>query len=684
MVDPMMYERSPHKNQVSQTSDSATIDLLQKVTLGELFEHAEKLQASGDAASSATLYKNWIACNASSELLYAAYYNYGVALDKSGDRLGAVNATRETIRLNQDFHQPYINLARLLEDSGQVGDAVLQYQDLANRLRGINGPSVKIKLVALHQLARVLETHKLDGPAEETLKHSLEISIAQPEVIQHWISLRLRQCKWPVVAGWDPSQSGTIVSGISPLSLANYADEPIFQLSRAWKYNKDCIKPPANPRSLKIHTPGLERQRSKLRIGYVSSDFREHAVGFAMTEVFEQHDRNQFEIFAYYCGIDRVDPTRLRIMASSDSWIDINGLSDEQAAAKIREDAVDILVDLNGYTKDARTRVFSFRPAPIAVNWFGYPGSMGSPYHHYIIADDQIIPPGHEIYYSESVKRLSCYQPNDRKRKVSASVPIRSDERLPEDVFVYCCLNGVQKITSQIFECWITILSQVPASVLWLLGGADDTNARLRGLAAQEGVSPERLIFAGMKPNPEHLARYALADLFLDTFPYGAHTTAADAMWMGVPILTIPGKSFASRVCASLANAAGLGELVCPTREAYVARAIEFGANPDRLSKYREILSLGRKTSVLFDTSRCVRELENAYGMMWQEFEAGRRPIPDLSNMDIYHEIGIELVLEDKIPSAEEDYHLLYKDKLLVRDIVSPIKADARLWSGKS
>ena len=683
MVPFMLHERNSHKGLAIQASESASFGLLQKVTIGELFDHAEKLQASGDAASSAALYKSWIACNASNELLYAAYYNYGVALDKAGDRFGAINATREAIRLKPDFHPPYINLGRLLEDSGQALEAVLQWQALTNRLHEINGTSVRNKLLALHQLGRVLESHHLDGPAEETLRQSLDISIAQPDVAQHWFALRLRQCKWPVIAGWDPAQSASLVAGISPLSLANYVDDPLFLLSRGWKYNKEFIKPLANPRSIPVHSPGLKRQRGKLRIGYVSSDFREHAVGFAMTDVFEEHDRNHFEIFAYYCGIDRVDPTRLRIRDSADHWTEINDLSDEQAAAKIREDEVDILVDLNGYTKDARTRVFSFGPAPIVVNWFGFPGTMGTPYHHYIIADEHIIPKGSEIFYSEKVERLSCYQPNDRKRKVSADIPVRSDEGLPGAAFVYCCLNGMQKITSQMFGCWMTILGQVPGSVLWLLGGDDDTNARLRGLAQQKGVAPERLIFAAKKPNPEHLARYALADLFLDTFPYGAHTTAADAMWMGVPVLTTPGTSFATRVCASLAHAGGIGELVCPTPEIYVARAIELGRNAKTISELKERLTTARHSSLLFDTPRLVGELENLYRGMWEEFQAGRRPVPDLSNLDIYHEIGVELALEGASPSTQDDYRRLYRDRLETRNCISPIKADARLWNGE-
>ncbi len=367
-------------------------------------------------------------------------------------------------------------------------------------------------------------------------------------------------------------------------------------------------------------------------------------------------------------------------MKSADRWLDINGLSDEQAAAEIGADEIDILVDLNGYTKDARTRIFSLRPTPVAVNWFGFPGTMGSPYHHYIIADESIIPQESEIYYSEKVVRLSCYQPNDRKRRAAAELPRRADEGLPDDGFVYCCLNGMQKTTPPIFSAWMSILTQTPGSVLWLLGGGDETNARLQGLAAQSGVAPERLIFAAKKANPEHLARYVLADVFLDTFPYGAHTTAADAMWMGVPIVTMPGKSFASRVCAGLAKAGGIGELVCPTLEIYVARAVELGRNPRMVSALKQKLVAGRQSSLLFDTPRLVRELEGLYRGMWEDFQRGRRPVPDLSNLDAYHEIALDLGLENRVPSEPDDYRRVYQDRLAVRHRIDPIRPDSRLW----
>jgi predicted O-linked N-acetylglucosamine transferase (SPINDLY family) len=506
--------------------------------------------------------------------------------------------------------------------------------------------------------------------------------VAQPAVIQHWIAMRQRQCKWPVVVGWDHVRTEALMAGISPLSLANLSDDPLFQLSRACAYNRELIGPLHRLGAGSIGAPTPRQKSGRLRIGYVSSDFREHAVGFAMTDVLEQHDKSAFEIHAYYCGIGRVDPTRTRIRDSVDSWFEINGLTDEQAAARIRDDEIDILVDLNGYTKDARTRVFAHRPAPIAVNWFGFPGTMGSPYHHYIIADEHVIPPGSDCYYSEKVLRLPCYQANDRKRQVSLVRPTRADEGLPEDAIVYCCLNGMQKVTAAVFTSWMSILTQVPEAVLWLLGGTEETNARLGIIARQSGISPERLIFAARKPNPEHLARYVLADLFLDTIPYGAHTTAADSIWMGVPVLTAPGKSFASRVCTSVVIAAGIGEMVCEDMDQYVARAVELGRRPDLLSAIKQKLVSGRQTCLLFDTPRLVNGLEDLYRLMWEEFQTGRRPVPDLSNLDLYNELGIELSVSDTQFASDKQYRALYEEKIAGRNAISPIGADSRLWKG--
>jgi predicted O-linked N-acetylglucosamine transferase (SPINDLY family) len=419
-----------------------------------------------------------------------------------------------------------------------------------------------------------------------------------------------------------------------------------------------------------------------LRVGYVYTDLREHAVGFALCEVFELHDKSKVEIFAYYCGDPRSgDSTHDRIRAVVDRWRDIGQLSDLQAAQEIAEDAIDILVDVNGYTKHARTKIFSYRPAPIIVSWCGYPGTMGSPYHHYLIADDHIIPPENEIYYSERILRVPCNQPIDRKRKISPLTPTRAQAGLPENAFVYASLNGMQKLTARGFTRWMTILSAVPNSVLWLLTGDEATNQRLRDAASERGVSAERILFAHKAAPPHHLARIALADLFLDTTPYGAHSTAADALTVGLPILTLQGRSFAARFCSSVVAAAGLEDLICHTPEEYVRRAIAFGLEPQTLVKHRDQLRRTRESSVLRDIPALARRLEEVFWQMQSECERGATPIPDLTNLDIYYEIGAELDLEAIELLDERAYRSLYLERLAKWNAWAHIMPDKRFWT---
>lgn len=647
-----------------------------QLSIADVIGCAAQLDSLGQKRLSAELYKTWIAHNSGDVLLHAAYFNYGVALADTGDRAGAIMAFQECIRLKPDFQQSYINLGRVFEDSGQTGEAVTQWLKLVQNLGAINGESVAHKLTALEQTARVLEAANNDAPAEDALRQSLDINPHQTKVLQHWLSLRQRQCKWPVVAEWDRVSRSHLLTGISSLSLQCFADDPIFQLATAYHYARKSIgMPPAM-----VHTPAGRADRARLRIGYVSSDLREHAVGFAMTDVIEQHNRENVEVFAYYCGINRTDGTQQRIMQAADHWVDISNIDDDQAAAKISADGIDILIDLNGYTKDARTKVFARRPAPIAVNWFGFPGTMGTPYHHYIIADSKIIPAENEIHFSEKVLRLPCYQPNDRKRVVAAQRPSRADVGLPENSFVFCSLNGSQKTTPRTFRRWMMILGAVPDSVLWLLSATNETNERLRQAAAASGIAPERIVFAPKLPNPEHLARYPLADLFLDSSPYGAHTTAADSLWMGVPIVTFTGRTFAARVCASVVRAAGLEELACPTPEAYVAKAIELAHDREKFAAIKSKLIEGRDSCLLFDTPRLVVALEDLYRQMWSDFKRGTLPVPDLRNLDIYQEVGLGLDLENIEALSDDAYAHLYKEKLAEWHRCYPISPDGRLW----
>jgi predicted O-linked N-acetylglucosamine transferase (SPINDLY family) len=247
---------------------------------------------------------------------------------------------------------------------------------------------------------------------------------------------------------------------------------------------------------------------------------------------------------------------------------------------------------------------------------------------------------------------------------------------------VFCSFNGAHKLTARTYQRWMTILNRVPGSVLWLLAGTTETKDRLRRIAGEAGVAPERIVFAGTLGNAQHLARYQMADLFLDSFPYGAHTTASDSMWMGVPILTCPGRTFASRVCADLVRAAGIGEMVCDTPDSYVERAVEFGNDRSKLAPIKAKLVAGRDTCLLFDTPKLVRHLEDAYRQMWGDLIRGAVPVPDLSNLDIYHEIGLELDLENIETLNDEAYRALYQEKLAEWHSAYPIRPDARFWSG--
>ncbi|MBV8650223.1 MAG: glycosyl transferase, partial [Alphaproteobacteria bacterium] len=303
------------------------------------------------------------------------------------------------------------------------------------------------------------------------------------------------------------------------------------------------------------------------------------------------------------------------------------------------------------------------------------------PPHHYVIADDWIIPRDHEIYYSERVLRLPCYQPNDRKRVVALQRPSRRDTKLPESGTVFCCFNGAHKISRFTFERWLTILSRVPGSVLWLLSSTEIAHEALRRFARERGIAPERLVFADKMANAAHLARYPLADLFLDTAPYGAHTTASDALWMGVPVLTLSGRSFAARVCGSLVRAAGLPELICETPEDYVDRAVALGRDAALLRQYRERLAAGRDACTLFDTPRLVRGLEDLYRQAWTEYREERLPRPDLRNLDVYLELGGEENHDEVEVQAIKDYRAWWRAKLARRNRFRPVSPDGRLWT---
>ena len=638
------------------------------------------------------LYTCWIEHHPDDPLLYAALFNYAVVLTDAGDLTRARECLERVLSLNAEFMPALINLGRIHERLGVTGLAVRFWSSVVNKLGAVTGTAIIHKVTALNQAARVLEAANQDAAAEAMLFQSLDVDPTQREAAQHYLSLRQRQCKWPVLEPWERVDRRTLMRGMSPLSANAYTDDPLLHLALAAYYNQRDVGMPAGT----ITSHRAARQVDRLRIGYLSSDLRGHAVGYLMAELFGLHDRSRVEVFAYYCGPTPApdDALNTRFRTSADHWIPISQLDDAAAARRIEADGIHILVDVNGYTREARTRLVALRPAPVIVNWLGYPGTTGSPYHHYIIADDWIIPKAAEIYYSEKVLRLPCYQPNDRQRVVSPIIPTRADAGMPDGAMVYCCFNATHKITRFTFDRWLCILRQVPGSVLWLLSAPETTCQRLRDHAGAHGISPERLIFAGKLANPHHLARHRLADLFLDTVPYGAHTTCSDALWMGVPVLTLSGRSFASRVCGSLVRAAGLPELVCATADAYVERAVALGREGAghegggqkgvtgkrvELQRYRDRLAAGRESCVLFDMPLLVRRLEQFFATMWRHFEAGTLPRPDLANLDVYLEVGEAVDHEEIEVGAIKDYRGWWTTRLSQRHAVRPIGPDRRL-----
>jgi len=355
------------------------------------------------------------------------------------------------------------------------------------------------------------------------------------------------------------------------------------------------------------------RGTRRVRIGYLSSDFHEHATAHLLTGVLERHDRAQFEIFAYSYGPEDHSPARARVREACEHFIDIAWEPDDVVVSRIRDDALDILVDLKGYTAGSRTTILARRPCAIQVNWLGYPGTMGASCIDYLITDGFIVPPGREPAYSERILRLAhCWQCNDQSRPLVAPLT-RKEYGLPDDGFVFCCFNQAVKITPEIFDCWMNLLDRVPHAVLWL---ADDNPQATRNLSAaahERGIDAQRLVFAPRLPFAQHLARYGVADLALDTFPYTSHTTASDALWLGCPLVALCGETFASRVSGSILTACGMPELITYALADYVELAYRFGSDRGYTNQVRARLASVKSSAPLFDAAAFARDLERLY-----------------------------------------------------------------------
>jgi protein O-GlcNAc transferase len=409
-------------------------------------------------------------------------------------------------------------------------------------------------------------------------------------------------------------------AAVSPFQFLAMAPAPADQLQCVQTFMED------QPRFPPVWGGEIYRH-DRIRVGYFSGDLRRHPVAQLAAGLFEHHDKSRFEITAISYGPDDGSDLRNRIKSAAENFVDVGAMADEAVAEFIRRREIDILVDLTGLTQNNRFSVVSRRAAPIQVNFLGYPGTMGADCMDYIIADPTIIPEDHFPYYSERVVWLpDSYQANDRKRRIAERRPTRNECDLPEAAFVFCCFNNAYKIMPEIFAVWLNLLAAREDSVLWLIKTNATAQANFRREIERRGIASERLIFAPTMPLPDHLARMTLADLYLDTLPYNAHTGASDALWAGLPVLTCLGATFACRVAASLLRAVGLPELITTALDEYEALGLRLASDPALLASIKAKLARNRDTHALFDTARFTRHIEAAYTTMWQRQQRGQPP----------------------------------------------------------
>jgi protein O-GlcNAc transferase len=609
-------------------------------------------KAAGDLAGAAEQYR--AALQAEPEF-QAALYNLGVVLRELEELAEAEACFRRLLAVNPTDVEALFNLGALLRgtmrlaEAGQVlRRAVELAPDNSHLLLylgqvGIDGYSDDSLRDAERCLRKAIQlqpdladAHHCLGTAlelgdrpEEALRAHLEALRLQPENAAYRsavLTQKQRLCDWD---GLDAlcaqvSHAATDAAGpaIPPFCLLSIPSTPHEQLAAAQKYARSILDGVARERE-RLRYGNSRPRGARRRIGYLSAEFHEHATAYLAAELFELHDRNRFEIAAYSYGPAEASPMRARLLRGFDRFVDIAGSSDAQAARAIHADGVEILVDLKGYTFRARPGILALRPAPIQVSYLGYPGTMGADFIDYLVGDAIVTP--HDEHYTEKLILMpGSYQVNDRNRK-AASPPSREALELPRDAMVFCSFNQPYKISPQVFKLWMRILAATPGSVLWLLEFNAGSLVNLRREAASRGIDPGRLVAAPRLPQAEHLARLSAADLFLDTLPYNAHTTASDALWAGVPVLTCPGDTFPSRVAASLLRAVDLPELVAGSAQAYEETAVRLAHDRDALASLGHRLRSARsRAGSLFDTPVFVRHLEMAFEHMLAMHEAGR------------------------------------------------------------
>jgi predicted O-linked N-acetylglucosamine transferase (SPINDLY family) len=577
--------------------------------LPELLDTATRWTSEGRTDAAVALYGAWCA-NEQTSHRYVVLFNMGALLSSIGKHAESQAAYEAALQIKPDFVQAKVNLAHQRESQGDSVGAVGHWREALDLLANVEGEEGRsLRIHTLNSLARVLEILKRYDESEACMVQSLQIDPNQPKVIQHYVHIRQKQCEWPVYQGVGEVTPNQLLMGTSPLAMLSASDDPALQLLAARGFAHDRVKPVA-ARPLAF----ARRQRpGPLRVGYLSGDLCMHAVGLLMAETLELHDRSRVEVFGFCWSREDGTPLRARLVKGFDHLIRIGNMSDEAAARLIASCDIDVLVDLQGITSGARADILSHRPGRVQITYLGFPATSGLPSIDYVLCDRFVVPPALMPYMTEKPLYMpNCYQASDRQRDVGET-PRRADYGLPDDKFVYCSFNNNFKFTEGLFACWMRVLKAVDNSVLWLLADNPWAQANMLRVAAEHGIDPSRLIFAPRVAPPDYLARFQLADLFLDTFPYNAGTTANDVLWMGTPILTLSGRTFISRMAGSLLTNVGLPDLITESQDEYERKAIRLGQQPQMVQTYKRYLSEHRMQSPLFDMPGFVRDLESAY-----------------------------------------------------------------------
>jgi protein O-GlcNAc transferase len=546
----------------------------------------------------------------------SAHNNMGIALQEQSKLEEAIEAYNKALEIKPDYANAYNNMGIVLQEQNKLEEAIKAYKK-----------ALEIKpdyVEAYYNMGNAFQEQNKLEEAIDLYNKALAIKPDYEAARTENLYQQARICNWESIAK-DVNlipRLGTSEKHVPPFALLPLEDSPERHSTRSKIYAK------ANYPQKTLQAKDRPSKRPKrIRIGYFSTDFKEHPVAYLIAKVLEQHNRDQFEVFGYSIHGSSSCVMRRRLEKSFDSFMDVESMSDRDVALQARQDEIDIAVDLNGYTQYARTGIFAYRAAPIQINYLGYPGTMGSNFMDYIVADRFLIPPENQKHFCEKQIYLpNTYLPTDNTRELYKKKITRNESGLPDDAFVFCCFNNNYKISTNEFDIWMRLLTKVEKSVLWLRQSNQFSQINMMNEAKKCNVDPSRLVFANKITMNKHLARHRLADLFVDTFAFNAHTTASEALWAGLPLVTKIGKGFAARVAGSLLNAVGLPELITETEQDYEALILKLATNPMKLAEVKEKLATNCLTQPLFNSELYTKHLEEGYQQAYQNYFDGNLP----------------------------------------------------------